>query len=127
MNAQIENQEIKNIEFFSLHSTYLGFAWTSEGSCDGTKGKMEYFVFRVSSFGLSTAGFIFSKVMRVVDAHWRSLSHKIVMFLDSGIGGDKFYQKALKMSNFVHDSLGDFGFLIAEDKCFGNQLSFVHG
>ena len=39
------------------------------------------------------------------------------MFLYDGIGGDKSYQTALKMSNFVNDSLGNFVFWIAEDKC----------
>ena len=44
-----------SIEIFRLHSTYLGFAWK-------TDGKTDYFVYRVLPFGISTAGFIFSKV-----------------------------------------------------------------
>ncbi|XP_062611724.1 uncharacterized protein LOC134273549 [Saccostrea cucullata] len=59
-----------------LDEEYLGFKW-----------KSKYYVFKVLSFGLSTAGYIFSKVMREVVKFWRSTGHKIVMYLDDGMGG----------------------------------------
>jgi hypothetical protein len=38
------------------------------------------------------------------------------MFLDDGIGGHVHYEHALLSSNFIRQSLSDFGFLLAEDK-----------
>ena len=99
-----------HIQLFDLHRTYCGFAWTEQGRTD-------FYTFCVLPFGLKTAGYIFSKLMRVVVAYWRSMGFRIVMFLDDGIGGDKSYQEALHVSKFVRESLPKFGFLIAEDKC----------
>ena len=46
------------------HKKFLGFAW------DFGNNK-KYFVFNVLPFGVSTAAFIFSKVMRCVITYWR--------------------------------------------------------
>ena len=99
-----------HIELFHLHRTYCGFAWTEHG-------QTEFYTFCVLPFGLCTAGFIFSKVMRVVVAYRRALGYRVVMFLDDGIGGDKSYEEALQVSTFVRESIPKFGFLIAEAKC----------
>ena len=53
---------------------YLGFAWDFG---NGTR----YFEFTVLPFGLSTAGYIFTKVLRCLVKHWRELSIKIVLTL----------------------------------------------
>ena len=47
---------------------YLGFQW-----------KDKYYVFNVLPFGISTAGYIFTKVLRDVVKFWRSKGYKIVM------------------------------------------------
>ena len=39
------------------------------------------------------------------------------MFLDDGIGGHKSRSKAVESSRYIRNSLTDFGFLIAEEKC----------
>ena len=49
--------------------------------------------------------------------YWRSLGHRIVMFLDDGIGGSTCYELASETSRFVKESLVDFGFLLADNKC----------
>ena len=49
-------------------------------------GKVRYFVFNSLPYGLSTAGHIFSKVLRVVVKFWRENGHTIIMFLDDGTG-----------------------------------------
>ena len=92
------------------HQTYLGFAWY-----DG-KG-VKYYIFFVLPFGFSTAGFIFTKLMRVVVKKWQTLGFKVVIFLDDGLGGDQPYDKSLKASNFMRGDLLNFGFLIADEKC----------
>jgi hypothetical protein len=42
-------------------------------------------VFNVLCFGLATAGFIFSKVLREIIKYWRSKSIRIIMYLDDGL------------------------------------------
>ncbi|XP_053391340.1 uncharacterized protein LOC128554120, partial [Mercenaria mercenaria] len=92
------------------HRTYLGFSW-SENS------QKRYFVFNVLPFGISTAGYIFTKVLRVLVEKWRSLGLKVVLFLDDGLGGANSYECALRDSVFVRQDLINFGFLLAEEKC----------
>ena len=86
--------------------TYLGFFW---------KGK--YMTFTVLPFGLATAGFIFSKVTREIVKYWRSQGHKIIMYLDDGIAGDKSLESAMKLSSLIQTDLKRFGFIIANEKC----------
>ena len=62
-------------------------------------------------FGLSTTGHIFTKMLKVVVTFLRSKGHKIIMFLDDGIGGDRSYSKALASSQFTQDSMREFGLL----------------
>ena len=90
----------------SDHRQFLGFSW--RGKC---------YVYNVLVFGLSTAGFIFSKLMRCPVRYFRSQGHKLVMFLDDGIGGHTDREKAVGLSNHVHSTLINLGFLISEAKC----------
>ena len=85
--------------------TYLGFSW---------QGK--YMVFNVLPFGLSTAGFIFSKITREIVKHWRSQGHKIIMYLDDCIAGAKSFEAASNLSELIQRDLNRFGFVIAEEK-----------
>ena len=97
----------------SSSRTLLGFSIT-------VGGKVRYYVFNCLPFGLSTAGHIFSKVLRVVVQYWRANGHKIIMFLDDGIGGSKMYEKALLTSNIARETLISLGFLLADEKCHWN-------
>jgi len=100
-----------HIDIFAQHMTYLGFSWVYEG-------RKRYFVYCSLPFGICTAGHIFTKMLRVVVAHLRSQGHKIIMFLDDGIGGGRSYSEALLSSQVTQSSLLEFGFLLAHDKCF---------
>ena len=64
------------------HIDYLGFSWEIEGA-------VRYFVFIVLPFGLGSACYVFTKLMRQLVKKWRSEGMKCVMYLDDGIGGDK--------------------------------------
>ena len=99
-----------HIEIFQGHRTYLGFQWTE-------KGITKYYVFNVLAFGLSTAGYIFTKVLRTVIKSWRAKGKKVITFLDDGIGGAKGEKEARKLSCFVREDIQKFGFLLAEEKC----------
>lgn len=45
------------------------------------------------------------------------LGYKIVSFLDDGLGGANTFLLAVNISQFIHNDLLDFGFLISEYKC----------
>ena len=66
---------------------------------------------------MASAGHIFSKVLRVLVMFWRSKGHKIITFLDDGIGGDKDYNVALNTSLYIKQNIVDFGYLLANEKC----------
>ena len=74
--------------------TYLGFSVDYDGVD-------RFFVYNVAPFGLATSGFIFSKVLRVLVAYWRGQGHKVIMFLDDGIGGHPNYEMAVKLSQYI--------------------------
>ena len=61
-----------HIDIYHSHRTYLGFAWREEN------GEESMYVYNSLCFGLATAGHIFSKVVRVMVAFWRSKGHKVI-------------------------------------------------
>ena len=73
-----------------MDKTYLGFQW-----------KSKFYVFNVLCFGLATAGFIFSKVLREIIKYWRSKSIRIIMYLDDGLGGADTFEKCKNVSLVV--------------------------
>ncbi|XP_060597608.1 uncharacterized protein LOC132751470 [Ruditapes philippinarum] len=99
-----------HIDIFQAHRKYLGFSWIYNG-------QQTYFVFNSLPFGIASAGHIFSKTVRVLVMYLRSLGHKVIMYLDDGIGGHINFREALESSAFVKSTLIEFGFLLAEEKC----------
>ncbi|VDH97548.1 Hypothetical predicted protein [Mytilus galloprovincialis] len=68
-----------HIDIFAPHQKYLGFSWKFEGV-------EKYYVFTVLPFGLKSSGYVFTKVLRPLVAHWRRKGIKIVVYLDDGLG-----------------------------------------
>lgn len=101
-----------HIHIFDAHRSYLGFSWYYKN-----ENKIKYFVFNVLPFGISTAGYIFTKVVRCIIKHLRDQGLKVIMYLDDGIGGSKEIGKAHLCSITVQKVLKSAGFLIAEEKC----------
>ena len=99
-----------HIDIIVSHRTFLGFQW-KEGDT------ARYYTFSSLPFGLETAGYIFSRVLRVLVQYWGSVEHQIVMFLDDGIGGHKDRYKAVGSSDYIKHKLDEFGIFIAQDKC----------
>ncbi len=98
-------QGYHHIDIFEPHQKYLGFGWEVDG-------KVRYFVFTVLVFGLSTAPFVFTKVIKSLIKHWRSLAIRIFAFLDDIFGGASSRIEALSISNFIRKQLEDSGFLV---------------
>ena len=94
-----------HIEIFPDHRDYLGFYW-----------KCSYYVFNVLPFGLSTAGYVFTKVLRHLVKYWRSNGIKVIMYLDDGIAVGNNKLKTVKVAEQIRSDLIKFGFLIAEEK-----------
>ena len=98
-----------HVDIFSPHQTYLGFSWVIGGTT-------RYFFFTVLPFGLSTAPFIFTKILRPLVKYWRLHAVKIAVFLDDGISIEYDYNQALSNSKFVRNSLIKAGFVLNENK-----------
>ena len=96
------NSAYHSISINDRSKSWLGFSLQVDG-------KVRYFVFNSLPFGLSTAGHIFSKVLRVV-VIWRENGHTIIMFLDDGIGGNTRYDKTLLSSTVARETLLNLGF-----------------
>ena len=64
-----------HIDIHESFQKYLGFSWSAQGVT-------RYYIFTVLPFGLSTAGHIFTKVVRCLVRYWRSLSIRIIVYLD---------------------------------------------
>jgi hypothetical protein len=61
------------VEIHKAFQQYLGFSWS-------VNGEIKYYVFTVLPFGLSSASFLFTKLMREIVKYWRSLSYPQTLF-----------------------------------------------
>ena len=68
-------------------------------------------------FGLSSAPYIFTKLLKPIVKKWRSQGNSIVIFLDDGLGAGRTYTLAKIFSLQAHADLLKFGFLPNESKC----------
>lgn len=69
---------------------YLSFSWKIEG-------KTKYFNFLVLPFGLSSACYLFTKLLRHLVKKWRVRGIKCVMYIDEGIAGSPSLQLTTKI------------------------------
>ena len=106
------------------HQKYLGFAWPFSGV-------VRYFTFSVLPFGLSSACFCFTKLLRPLVRRWRSMGHISFIYLDDGFGSqpDSFPPGAASL--IQRKELSSSGFLCNEEKShwtpmqIGEWLGFV--
>jgi len=87
------------VDIFLPHTDYLGFAW------EDCSGILVYYKFLVLPFGLSSACYIYTKLMRPLTAKWRGEGKKIIMFLDDGFGTAETYDKTVIMSREIKSDL----------------------
>ena len=83
---------------------YLSFSWSENGIT-------KYYVFTVLVFGLVTAPFVFTKVVKVLVGYWRGCGIRIFSFIDDFFGGASTYhqtaiiaaklKKDLELNGFV--------------------------
>ena len=69
-----------HVDIFPDHRRYLAFSW------DFGSGHTRYFQFTVLPFGLSSATFIFTKLLKPLEARWRAQGIPIAIFFADGVG-----------------------------------------
>ena len=108
-----------HVEIFPDHRRFLAFAW------DFGDGVLKYFQFAVLPFGLSSAPYLFTKLLRPVITSWRCKGIPMVIFLDDGLGGGASKMKAKINSLTVHADLLKFGFVINEGKSIWEPVQII--
>ena len=66
-------------------------------------------------FGLSSAPFIFTKLLKPLETHWRSQGIPIAIFFDDGVGAGCSIETAKCNSSRVHSALDKCGFLVNQE------------
>ena len=103
------------------HQRYLGFR-------RDIKGAPQFYAFTVLLFGLSTACYIFTKLLRPLIKHWRGKGLKAIIYLDDGIVAVKGKKKALEESKHVKQDPESASFVINVEKSMWepcNQLEWL--
>ena len=68
-----------HIDIAHEHQTFLGFSWRSSDSVNEV-----FYVFTVLPFGLSSAPYVFTKVLKPLEKYWRIQGLRMAIFLDDG-------------------------------------------
>ena len=67
-------------------------------------------------FGLSSAGHVFSKVLRPMVKYWRSQGHRIILYLDDGWGIESNFNICNAFADRVRQGLESAEFFINKEK-----------
>lgn len=89
---------------------YLGFSWVREGV-------RRFYTFRVLPFGLSTACYVFTKLLRPLVKRWRSKGIRSIVYIDDGIIVSKSEHQCLMDQKLVLSDLKQAGLVLSLNKC----------
>ena len=89
-----------HVDIASEHWKYLGFSWEDR-----------FYVFTVLPFGLSTACYMFTKLVRPLVRYWRGKGLRIIVYLDDGLCAVKGEENAHTASTLVQTTLEKSGFV----------------
>ena len=99
-----------HIDIFGPHRQFLGFCWEKEGS-------KQFYMFTVLPFGLATACYAFTKLLRPLVKYWRSQGLRAILYLDDGIIAVSGKVAAAQASHKVRQDLRDAGLVEHIEKC----------
>ena len=99
-----------HIDIFEPHRQFLGFCWEQEGT-------KQFYTFTVLPFGLATACYAFTKLLRPLVKYWRSQGLQAVLYLDDGIIAVSGKEAARRASHQVRQDLLNAGLVEHTDKC----------
>ena len=68
-----------HVDIFPDHRKYLAFSW------EFVPGRTRFFQFTVLPFGLSSAPYIFTTLLKPLETHWRAQGIPIAIFFDDGL------------------------------------------
>ena len=108
-----------HVEIFPDHRRFLAFSW------DFGNGVLKHFQFAVLPFGLSSAPYLFTKLLRPVITSWRCKGIPMENFLDDGLGGGASKMKSKINSLTVHADLLKFGFAVNEEKSISEPVQII--
>ena len=91
--------DIITSKFFPERQKYLAFSW------DLGDGVVKYFQFTVLPFGLSSAPYLFTKLLKPILTSWGCKGIPMAIFLDDDLGGGVSFVKATINSLIVHADL----------------------
>ena len=87
----------------------MSFKWTSDGVT-------KFYEFKVLPFGMCSAPYIFTKVLRQLVKYWRGCGHLTLMYLNEGLGGDTSFESAKSLSDTVRHDIVLSSFTPNDDK-----------
>ena len=99
-----------HVEINKEHHKFLGFEW------EFLDRRKRFFQFLVLAFGLASACYIFTKLLRPLIKKWRSLGIKSVIYLDDGINGHSSYNLCKTATEQIISDLNKSGFVINYEK-----------
>ena len=98
-----------HIDIHAHYQKFLGFHWEFAGG-------VRYFQFTVLCFGICTACYVFSKVLRPLTKLWRGEGIKAVLYIDDGIGAKSEWESARLAGQHMANVLTQAGFHINRRK-----------
>ena len=99
-----------HIDIHSEHWQYLGFSWALNAS-------VEYYVFCVLPFGLATACYVFTKVMRPLVKNWRQQGIRVIVYLDNVLVASEGIDSTQEASRIIRRDLARAGWVENIAKC----------
>lgn len=114
-----------HVDIAQEHQQYLGFSWIFDSDA------IRYFTFTVLPFGLSSACFCFTKLLRPLVKRWRSMGQFSLVYLDDGIGSQPDKVSAKAASIIQRKDLKASGSVSNEEKShwapmqIGERLGFI--
>jgi len=99
-----------HIDIYQPHRKFLGFQWVADG-------KPTFYIFNVLPFGLSTACYAFTKLLRPLVKYWRGKGLRALLYLDDGIVAIAGEEAAKLASQQVREDLAKAGLVEHSAKC----------
>ena len=99
-----------HVDIFEPHWQFLGFKWE-------VQGVTQFYLFTVLPFGLATACYVFTKLLRPLVKYWRSQGLHALLYLDDGIVAVAGKEAAGRASRKVREDLVRAGLVENSAKC----------
>ena len=99
-----------HIEIHPEHQKFLGCEWTFED------GSTKYFQFCVLPFGLSSACYVFTKVLFSLPMRWGGIDIKAIIYIKDGIAASRSFKLAKTAGQLIKSDLVSAGFVSNAEK-----------